>query len=468
MSDDVKTRGQGRLGCLLVLAVLVFLLVVAPIVTVLVWTSQSARRAQVEIDRLSASGQPVSGADLDTFYAPEDGVQDITMAWLSPLRDLDNPAFTQAAAKLPILGDGDDIPPVGHPWNQLNDSRQWLDQVKDPVSRFHEAAGLRGSVRYPVKLSAGVAALLPHVQKVRLGARALALESEVNAHQGDAAATVKSIRTGLSLAKTLEREPIFVSQLVRFAVDGVMLDQIQRHLGPLDFDDEVLEQLQDQLRATDYSRAMPLGLTGERAMGIQAMRNPAGAGLAKGNNALWTRTRGEDTQYMLKIYQQLLAVAHLPFYKSVDTLDDIESKMRGKVSTPLGKARFALTSMLLPSFKAMFRAHARTQAMRRAAETAVAIKRFQQQQGRLPKNLVELVPEFMSSAPVDPFDGKPLRYVVEGDDFSVYSVGYNQADDGGIHDAARTDVVFRVRKKPPVEEPPVEEPPVEEPQQEAP
>jgi hypothetical protein len=42
------------------------------------------------------------------------------------------------------------------------------------------------------------------------------------------------------------------------------------------------------------------------------------------------------------------------------------------------------------------------------------------------------VPEFLSSVPLDPVDGEPLRYRRNGDGtFLLYSVGENGVDDGG-------------------------------------
>ena len=46
--------------------------------------------------------------------------------------------------------------------------------------------------------------------------------------------------------------------------------------------------------------------------------------------------------------------------------------------------------------------------------------------------LSELVPEILPSAPIDPMDGKPLRYRRNADGtFLLYSVGADGKDDGG-------------------------------------
>ncbi len=57
------------------------------------------------------------------------------------------------------------------------------------------------------------------------------------------------------------------------------------------------------------------------------------------------------------------------------------------------------------------------------------VRRFIQQESRLPRRLEELVPKFLSSLPLDPFSGEPIRYnPVNG---LIYSVGMNLKDEGG-------------------------------------
>jgi len=79
---------------------------------------------------------------------------------------------------------------------------------------------------------------------------------------------------------------------------------------------------------------------------------------------------------------------------------------------------------------------------------ALAALRYKAAHGRLPARLQDLVPDFIDSVPLDPFDGKPLRYRKADDGFVVYAVGENGADDGGQTELVkdkRLDVGFRVR-----------------------
>ncbi|MFH1537663.1 MAG: hypothetical protein ABIH66_01800 [bacterium] len=59
----------------------------------------------------------------------------------------------------------------------------------------------------------------------------------------------------------------------------------------------------------------------------------------------------------------------------------------------------------------------------------LALLAYEKQNGVLPDSLDELVPEFLSEIPEDPFDGKQIRY--DREKGIIYSVGENLVDDGG-------------------------------------
>jgi hypothetical protein len=76
---------------------------------------------------------------------------------------------------------------------------------------------------------------------------------------------------------------------------------------------------------------------------------------------------------------------------------------------------------------------ARTQ----TAQTAVAVERYRLEEAKLPEQLRDLVPEYLSRVPPDPFDGESLRYKKHERGFVVYSVGPDKQDDEGKERPAR-------------------------------
>lgn len=88
----------------------------------------------------------------------------------------------------------------------------------------------------------------------------------------------------------------------------------------------------------------------------------------------------------------------------------------------------------------------------RTVKTLIAVEMYRKKYKRLPAKLEQLIPDFLSSIPLDPFDGRPLRYRhgkldVKFDDFGgksgyecsiekrdairVYSIGRNLRDENG-------------------------------------
>jgi hypothetical protein len=64
--------------------------------------------------------------------------------------------------------------------------------------------------------------------------------------------------------------------------------------------------------------------------------------------------------------------------------------------------------------------------------TACALERYRLAYGKYPRNLVDLVPAFLLSVPIDVIDGAPLRYACsDGVRFKLYSIGLNGVDDHG-------------------------------------
>ena len=71
-------------------------------------------------------------------------------------------------------------------------------------------------------------------------------------------------------------------------------------------------------------------------------------------------------------------------------------------------------------------------AVNRAMRIAVAIERYRRDHDeRLPNDLQELVPAYLPAVPIDPFNGKEMRFTKDAGGYVAYSVGSNRRDDGG-------------------------------------
>lgn len=74
-----------------------------------------------------------------------------------------------------------------------------------------------------------------------------------------------------------------------------------------------------------------------------------------------------------------------------------------------------------------------SQAHVEALRGIVGVIRYEEENGEYPRSLAQLVPDYLSVEPIDPFDGTAISYDIDGK--YLYSVGKNISDDGGSLDS---------------------------------
>jgi hypothetical protein len=72
------------------------------------------------------------------------------------------------------------------------------------------------------------------------------------------------------------------------------------------------------------------------------------------------------------------------------------------------------------------------QALLRCTLAALAVESYRLAHGKWPESLASMGPELLRETPIDPFDGRPLRFRRLENGLVIYSVGPDGQDDGGI------------------------------------
>jgi hypothetical protein len=92
-----------------------------------------------------------------------------------------------------------------------------------------------------------------------------------------------------------------------------------------------------------------------------------------------------------------------------------------------------LARMLFPAIENAVKKLAYAQSATDLARTAIALERYRLAHGEFPESLDALAPQFMEKIPHDVIGGRPLHYRRTDDgQFVLYSVGWNETDDGGV------------------------------------
>jgi hypothetical protein len=147
--------------------------------------------------------------------------------------------------------------------------------------------------------------------------------------------------------------------------------------------------------------------------------------------ARWTlqrRARAEHPR-MLQMLSRVIEVSRLPMHEQAAAERAINDELRMLPAD-------SLTRMFLPALTSLAEANRRKVASMRCLKVLLALERHRRERGAWPAKLEELTPGLLKGVPLDPFDGKPLRYRRLADGVIVYSVGSDGSDNGGNIDRA--------------------------------
>jgi hypothetical protein len=90
-----------------------------------------------------------------------------------------------------------------------------------------------------------------------------------------------------------------------------------------------------------------------------------------------------------------------------------------------------LSGVLIPHYGRAMQKAAQNQTLANEAYIICALERYRSTHGKYPETLAALIPQFAKTLPEDVIGGAPLKYRLEGEQVVLYSVGWNEIDDGG-------------------------------------
>jgi hypothetical protein len=313
------------------------------------------------------------------------------------------------------------------------------------LARAQEAFHLPNS-RYPADCSLGCYTPLPHLNAVRDLVRVAQAKGYLTADSGDLRGAVGCVDAILGLARSLDDEPIVISQVLRNRSIKLAMFTLERILNRGSPEERELEEVASAFAAADRTNLMARALIGERAFNLPYFRmslaeanrmtdseenseaHPAEPPLP-GKQAAWVRLTGffdRDMCYFLDVMETNIVLAALPPPENLVIGTNFETATRTAM-----RRYYGLSGALFSAFPRIGVSEATALAEARVARMAATLERFRQSQGRLPETLNELMPRWINSIPTDPFDGAPLRYHPLTNGFVIYSIGEDRSDDGG-------------------------------------
>ena len=257
---------------------------------------------------------------------------------------------------------------------------------------------------------------------------------------------MRSSVSGFGLTRSLEREPILVSQLLRIACQVFTVSTLEHLINRTDFTDEQLSELNQAVIDAQAPSALSRALVGDRCMVLAILKMPpaqmahalsimggrspkSGADAHLRTSALALHRFAGLTDRSTTIYLDLMAdyieATRLPLDRRRRAIEAIDARRRTASGTDL------VLGDLMPPIARVDTINLRGIAYLHAAQAALAIQRYRLAAGKLPDTLADLVPTYLDAVPRDPFDGNDLRYTELEGGFVVYSIGNDLSDDGG-------------------------------------
>lgn len=271
----------------------------------------------------------------------------------------------------------------------------------------------------------------------------LQLETALQIDDGPPENALKSLNTLLAVSRSLAQEPVLhLNGLRNMSMNRVSLT-LERLLTRYALSAQRLKELADRVDGLETTNGLVRALAGHRYLRIPlfqwssqrlvALWSP---GLSKWQTIGFgmllrlhsgAGMRDRDFLTFLQTMKKYIEAARLPFPELLTKAIQFTQPNRDQSQIP-----YDLTSHVLPDFPGYVALEADMEARLSTVRTGLAIERYRtQHQNRLPETLKQIVPEYLKNLPLDPFDGKPLRYKRLTKGFVVYSIGRDLKDDGG-------------------------------------
>jgi hypothetical protein len=393
-------------------------------------------KLNARLDAIRADGYPATCAELDAWYTIPESAENAAEVFIDSFSHFETWEEKEERKLLPVIGLAK-LPLRTEPLTEETKAliAQYIADNKEALELLHKGASMEHS-RYPVDLSRGFECLLPDISNVRDGARLLKLEAILHAENGKPEQVVDSTTSIFGLARSLSKEPLLLSQLVRIEFQRLAVSTIEHAVNRTEFTDEQLADLSKTLINVEDPCAMTRAFVGERCMGLSIFEVPA-AQIPQADGGSSPLTVAAYGLYKFSGLADMDAAIYLDLMNDYVKALKLSPEHR-REAADAAFAKYDKTSkihvishIIMPELSNCTTTDVRNAAQLRTARTGLAIERYRLATGKLPDSLAELVPTYLDAVVKDPFDGEEVRYKKLETGFVVYSIGEDGNDDGG-------------------------------------
>jgi hypothetical protein len=344
----------------------------------------------------------------------------------------------------------------------------------DPVIEQLRQDSARPDSRFPIgyDMQPPAAILLPHLAAEKRYAQVLQLRALAELQNGESEKALADVKLMLRLVDASRTEPFLISHLVRIAILQIALQSVWEGLAEHKWSDAQLADLEVELAKLDFLADYQFTIRGERNLVIanidffrhptqspefkrprlyfiapffylmQELYNLSGPGgdenspigfqmlvLGFGPSGWLDQNelriaRFETKWYLPVVDPEAQTISSAKIRAAGNALDE---ELRHRTPENL------LETLFMPALGGGARKFAYAQSSVNLARAAIALERYRLAHGEFPESLDALAPKFIAQVPHDVIGGQPLKYRRTDDGlFVMYSVGWNETDDGGV------------------------------------
>ncbi|HTQ50787.1 MAG TPA: hypothetical protein VMJ12_08745 [Candidatus Acidoferrales bacterium] len=326
----------------------------------------------------------------------------------------------------------------------------------DPVIEKLRQDSTRPYSRFPLEYNKDNPAdiWLSHLATVKRYAQVLHLRAIAELQDNQSEKSLADIRLMLRLSDSIQTEPILISHLVRIAIVNLALQPVWEGLEEHKWSDKQLAELSTELAGFNFLADYKLAIRGERncnvgvieflqRQNLRHLRETFGD-FGENEHSLWNLSA--ILYYLCPngwFYQNELHICqfyenwYLPLVNEKDgtvspaAADAVDDAVGRELSHRTADNFFEL--WLLPALGNAVKKFAYAQESVDLARVAVSLERYRLAHGEYPESLDAVAPQFIDKLPHDIINAQPLHYRrTAGDQFILYSVGWNETDDGGV------------------------------------
>ena len=295
-------------------------------------------------------------------------------------------------------------------------SQKYLKNQADALLFFRKGAALE-KCRFPIDLKQGYKSTTNHFGSVREAVSLIAVETFLAAEDNNSDKCYINLIDSLNISAALKDEPNTISYLVLFGCYFRTFKSLKKALNLTEFNSEQLASLKKKISQINFARQENRAYAGEIAPFKDTdWRNASGK--ANGNSFLMSVWDFSGIVSLNKV--KFIEIIKKYLDATREPVGIKSSQAMRKIDLPEQQPQYFLAAKMLMPFCFIHKTTLKLEAQRRTIMTGLAVELYRKKYKKLPSSIEQLVPEFLTEIPEDPFSGNPLKLYVG--DFELHVI----------------------------------------------